>query len=543
MEGKTDTFKLTVIRKEAVKKYITVPKVLDYLEGQAFNFSDFKLHTNYNNGTSEELDVDKSGASIILIPSDNNAETLTGDDLKNLVAGEYTLRVFYSGTVISTESGSPIKIFVGTMTQGAASELSQDVSAGLSEKASVQDIKNALKGSVIEVPCENGTAKITISADDVKAVNEVSKNNVPKEFQKEGTDYVYKKVEIKLYENAAGEPVTTCVYIPIKKTSGGSSGGNTTESGGNGGTVKPTTESNNGGTVKPTTESNNGGTVKPTTESNNGGTVKPTTESGNKDGTTTSTKNPDNGDSNTNNDKDSDKDSDKNDDDDDDDKKQEEALKKNLASGKPVTIGGAKYKLSGKSSVTFTGPANKNITSASVPATVKVAGKSYKVTTLSDKAFSGCKKLTKIKLGANLESIGNYAFSGCENLTAITIPKKVTKIGNKAFFKCKKLKKVSIGTNIKIIGSRAFEKCTKLKKIVIPKSVTKIGKRAFFGCTNLRTITIKTSKLKKKSIGAKAFKNTYKKAKVKVPKKKLKLYKKYLIKAGLSKTSKVSKGK
>ena len=539
-EEKTTSFVVAVEEKKVVKRYITVPDILDYFEGQSFSYSGFKLHTEYNNNTSEDADVEKAGVDLMLLPADEEAAIISGNALKNLVAGEYTIVAAYGGNAVNTESGAPIKIFVGTMTQGAASELSQDVSAGLSEKASVQDIKNALKGSVIEVPCENGTAKITISADDVKAVNEVSKNNVPKEFQKEGTDYVYKKVEIKLYENAAGEPVTTCVYIPIKKTSGGSSGGNTTESGGNGGTVKPTTESNNGGTVKPTTESNNGGTVKPTTESNNGGTVKPTTESGNKDGTTTSTKNPDNGDSNTNNDKDSDKDSDKND---DDDKKQEEALKKNLASGKPVTIGGAKYKLSGKSSVTFTGPANKNITSASVPATVKVAGKSYKVTTLSDKAFSGCKKLTKIKLGANLESIGNYAFSGCENLTAITIPKKVTKIGNKAFFKCKKLKKVSIGTNIKIIGSRAFEKCTKLKKIVIPKSVTKIGKRAFFGCTNLRTITIKTSKLKKKSIGAKAFKNTYKKAKVKVPKKKLKLYKKYLTKAGLSKTAKVSKGK
>lgn len=81
---------------------------------------------------------------------------------------------------------------------------------------------------------------------------------------------------------------------------------------------------------------------------------------------------------------------------------------------------------------------NKKSTKVTVPATVTISGIKYKVTAISDNAFSECKKLK-----------------------SVTIEKYVTSIGNKAFFKC-----------------------TSLKKIIIPASVTKIGKRAFYGCKN-----------------------------------------------------------
>ena len=136
---------------------------------------------------------------------------------------------------------------------------------------------------------------------------------------------------------------------------------------------------------------------------------------------------------------------------------------------------------------------NKNATKIVIPATVTINGIKYKVTAISDNAFSGCKMLK-----------------------SVTIGKYVTLIGNKAFFKC-----------------------TSLKKIIIPASVTKIGKKAFYGCKKLKSITIKTQKLKSKSVGTQAFKGSYKKAVIKVPKKQKKLYKKWLRKKGITKKMKI----
>ncbi len=159
--------------------------------------------------------------------------------------------------------------------------------------------------------------------------------------------------------------------------------------------------------------------------------------------------------------------------------------------GTTATSGGTTYKVTSGTEVAVT-KTKKNSTSVTIPATVKVNGKSYKVTSISDKAFSGNTKL----------------------------------------------KKVTIGSNVTSIGANAFAKCTNLKKVTIGKNVTKIGKKAFFKCKSLKTVVIKTKKLK--SVGAKAFKGIKKNAKFKVPKNKKKAYKKLLNKkAGIKKTMKI----
>lgn len=136
---------------------------------------------------------------------------------------------------------------------------------------------------------------------------------------------------------------------------------------------------------------------------------------------------------------------------------------------------------------------NKKATKIVVPMTVTIDGIKYKVTAISDNAFSGCKKLKAVTTGRN-----------------------VTTIGNKAFFNC-----------------------TSLRKITIPASVIKIGKKAFYGCKKLKTITIKTKKLKSKFVGTQAFKGIYKTAVVKVPKKQKKVYQKWLRKKGITKKMKI----
>jgi len=160
-----------------------------------------------------------------------------------------------------------------------------------------------------------------------------------------------------------------------------------------------------------------------------------------------------------------------------------------MESGKKISY---KVTKQGKE-VEYSKAANKKIKKIRIPATVTVSGITYKVTSVSASAFSGCTKL----------------------------------------------KTVTIGKNVTSIGAKAFQKCTGLKKITIPEKVSKIGKQAFYGCKNLKNITIKTRSLTAKNVASKAFKGIPDKVTVKVPKAKRSAYKKLLRAKGMGKNLKI----
>ena len=220
-----------------------------------------------------------------------------------------------------------------------------------------------------------------------------------------------------------------------------------------------------------------------------------------------------------------------------------------LDKGDVFTSGKYKYKVTGSSTVAFNGISSTNITKVSIPKTVKHGGKTFKVTSIVDKAlkgktkvtqitiganvtkigssaFAGCIKLSKVTMGTNVTSIGSSAFKGCTKLTKVSMGKKVKTVGVSAFENCKKLSTVTIGSAVTTIDDKAFKNCTALKSITIPSKVTKIDKQAFYGCKNLKTITIKSKKLK--TVGKEAFKKINSKATIKVPKSMLKFYKRLL---------------
>lgn len=192
----------------------------------------------------------------------------------------------------------------------------------------------------------------------------------------------------------------------------------------------------------------------------------------------------------------------------------------------PVQIGDTKedstgkgiYKVTGAATVEFTVSADETASTVSVPATVSIGGKNYRVTAISDDAFAGSENLQTVTIGANVTSIGSSAFNDC-----------------------KKLKKVTLNGSLESIGSEAFAGCTKLTAITIPGKVKKIGSKAFFNCSKLKKITIKTTRLNKKNVGGKAFKGIYAKATIKVPKSKLGAYKTMLKAKGVGKKAKIKK--
>ena len=115
--------------------------------------------------------------------------------------------------------------------------------------------------------------------------------------------------------------------------------------------------------------------------------------------------------------------------DDDDDDDDDDSSSSSFSSGAVRTSGSgsgkADYKKAGTNSVKYVESAvSANSKSAKVPATVKIGGKTYAVTSIGANAFKGYSKLTSMKIGRNVKRIGAGAFNGCTNLKALTINSK-----------------------------------------------------------------------------------------------------------------------
>jgi hypothetical protein len=101
--------------------------------------------------------------------------------------------------------------------------------------------------------------------------------------------------------------------------------------------------------------------------------------------------------------------------------------------------------------------------------------------------FVGCTGLQKIIIGDNVKAITYQMFRSCSTATTLYIGKSVRDIGTYAFTDCSSLTSVNIPSSVKHIGKYAFKNCVSLKcSLTIPNSVVSIEQSAFNGCTGLK---------------------------------------------------------
>lgn len=142
------------------------------------------------------------------------------------------------------------------------------------------------------------------------------------------------------------------------------------------------------------------------------------------------------------------------------------------AAGTAAVSGNFKVKVTVSSAaggeVTVTGTKNKKLTSAVIPATVKIDGYTFKVTGIAKNAFKGCTKLKKVTIGKNVKTIGASAFSGCKALKTITVK----------------------STVLKKVGKAAFKGIHAKAKIKVPKAKLKAYQKLFKGKGQKSTVKI-----------------------------------------------------
>lgn len=115
-----------------------------------------------------------------------------------------------------------------------------------------------------------------------------------------------------------------------------------------------------------------------------------------------------------------------------------------------------------------------------IPASVKIKGKTYKVTKIAANAFRNNKGLIRITLGRNVTAVGKNAFSGCKKLEEVTLGNKVTKIEKNAFANCKKIEKITIRSKkLKKVEKNVIKGSNKKLWIVVPKSKVKKYRKLF----------------------------------------------------------------
>ena len=164
-----------------------------------------------------------------------------------------------------------------------------------------------------------------------------------------------------------------------------------------------------------------------------------------------------------------------------------------IGPGGDVVVPDGVSSIEGVSSIDRSVFSNANITSITLPSSLKEIG---------EVAFTDCKSITEIVIPENVDVIKDFAFAGCTNLKSVTLPESMTRIGQGAFYRCESLQEINVPFQIETIEEFAFSSCVSLKEVSIPKTVTAIKREAFKNCKGLERVLLADGL---ESIGSRAF--------------------------------------
>ena len=115
------------------------------------------------------------------------------------------------------------------------------------------------------------------------------------------------------------------------------------------------------------------------------------------------------------------------------------------------------------------------------------------ISTICDRAFKDCYKLTSVKLPNSLTAIRYKAFNSCSKLTEINFPEGLTTIEKQAFEWCTNLKKVCLPDSLTTLEMSAFDVCSSIEEVAFGNGLTSIPFRAFAGGHGLTSLTLPAS--------------------------------------------------
>lgn len=121
---------------------------------------------------------------------------------------------------------------------------------------------------------------------------------------------------------------------------------------------------------------------------------------------------------------------------------------KPLKTGGKYTVAGTSYKVISAKAHTVALVKAKNTKTVSIPATVKISGKSCKVIQVKAKAFTG-KKIRKVTVGKNVKKLDKYSFAKSKTTTVVLKTKSLKKSTVKGCFKSSKVKTVQVKVGTK----------------------------------------------------------------------------------------------
>lgn len=100
-----------------------------------------------------------------------------------------------------------------------------------------------------------------------------------------------------------------------------------------------------------------------------------------------------------------------------------------------------------------------------IPSKVVYNNTVYRVFSLSQAAFAGCKSLKSVHLPNTIRMISKACFKNCTALQSVVLPDKVEVIRAEAFANCNRLATIHFPSSVTTICDKAFSGCRQLSKV------------------------------------------------------------------------------